>query len=93
MKNLLNIKSVIILYFIVINIIGLLSMYLDKEKSKRGKWRTPEATLLAIAALGGSIGSYIGMMKFRHKTKHLKFKIGIPAIIIIQAIIIGILYM
>jgi len=71
-------------YFIVLNLLGFLSMYIDKEKSKANKWRIRESTLLLIALLGGSIGSYFGMKIFRHKTKHFKFKYGIPIILFIQ---------
>lgn len=74
-------------YFILINLLGLLFMYIDKEKAKRSKWRIKESTLFSIAMLGGSIGAYIGMKTFRHKTKHAKFKYGIPIIILIQLLI------
>jgi len=62
-------------------------MYIDKEKAKSGKWRIKESTLLSIALIGGSLGSYAGMKVFRHKTKHAKFKYGIPFIILIQLLI------
>ncbi|MBB6630395.1 DUF1294 domain-containing protein [Clostridium algidicarnis] len=78
----------ILLYFILLNILGFLSMYIDKSRSKKSQWRIRESTLIIIAILGGSIGSYLGMKKFRHKTKHSKFKYGIPFIIFIQIIII-----
>lgn len=71
-------------YFIVLNLLGFLSMYIDKEKAKANRWRIKENTLLLIALLGGSIGSYMGMKTFRHKTRHSKFKYGIPFIILIQ---------
>ena len=61
-------------------------MLVDKLKAKRGAWRIPEATLLAVAAAGGSIGSLIGMKLFLHKTRHLKFTIGIPLILALQII-------
>lgn len=77
-------KKFMIKYFIVLNLLGFLSMYIDKEKSKANKWRIRESTLLLIALLGGSIGSYFGMKIFRHKTKHFKFKYGIPIILFIQ---------
>ena len=63
-------------------------MSIDKEKAKKHKWRISENTLIILALLGGSIGSFIGMNKFRHKTKHIKFKYGIPLIIIFQIIFI-----
>lgn len=59
-------------------------MYIDKKQAANGKWRTPEAKLFAIAALFGSFGIWIGMYLFRHKTKHLKFIILIPAILVVQ---------
>ncbi|WP_209797250.1 DUF1294 domain-containing protein [Clostridium moniliforme] len=76
------------IYFIIINLIGFFSMLIDKEKAKKHKWRIPENTLIFIALIGGSIGSFIAMNFFRHKTKHFKFKVGIPIILIIQLILI-----
>ena len=78
----------IIAYVIIINIIGLLSMFIDKYRAIQNKWRIPEKTLFLIAILGGSIGSNIGMRLFRHKTKHWYFVFGMPAILIIQLVII-----
>jgi uncharacterized membrane protein YsdA (DUF1294 family) len=59
-------------------------MLVDKLKAKRGAWRIPEATLMGIAAVGGSIGALIGMYCFRHKTRHLKFTLGLPLILCLQ---------
>jgi uncharacterized membrane protein YsdA (DUF1294 family) len=59
-------------------------MLADKLKAKRGAWRIPEATLMGIAAVGGSIGALIGMYCFRHKTRHLKFALGLPLILCLQ---------
>lgn len=67
-------------------------MYIDKRKSKKHKWRIPEARLFLAAFLLGSPGIYLGMTKLRHKTKHNKFKYGIPAILIAQTIIIVYVY-
>ncbi|MCC0679394.1 DUF1294 domain-containing protein [Clostridioides sp. ES-S-0005-03] len=80
-------KNLISIYFIIINIIGLSSMYIDKKKAIKNKWRIKETTLLAIAIIGGSIGSIIGMYSFRHKTKHIKFTLGIPFIILLQLLL------
>lgn len=77
----------LILYLLIMNAAGVISMLADKRKAKKKLWRIPEATLLTIAALGGSIGSLIGMYTFRHKTKHLKFTLGIPAILIGQLLL------
>ncbi|MEE0685992.1 MAG: DUF1294 domain-containing protein [Lachnospiraceae bacterium] len=81
----------IIAYVIIINIIGLLSMFIDKYRAIKNKWRIPEKTLFLIAILGGSIGSNIGMRLFRHKTKHWHFVFGMPAILIIQLVIISLI--
>lgn len=77
-------EHLVLLYLIIINAASLLLMLADKLKAKRGLWRIPEATLMGIAALGGSVGALAGMYLFRHKTRHIKFTVGIPAILIAQ---------
>ena len=72
------------LYLLIINALGFLLMLVDKYKARNGLWRIPEATLMGVAALGGSIGSLAGMYLVRHKTQHPKFTAGIPAILIAQ---------
>ena len=74
----------LILYFFTINALGFLLMLVDKHRARKNRWRIPEATLMGVAALGGSIGSLIGMYTARHKTKHPKFTVGIPLILIVQ---------
>lgn len=74
----------IILYLIIINLYGIYIMYIDKRRAKERKWRVSEKWIFLVALLFGSIGVIIGMKAFRHKTKHLKFIVGIPAILIIQ---------
>lgn len=74
----------LMIYLLLINAAGYLLMRTDKKKAKKGAWRIPEATLMAVAAAGGSIGSLLGMYHFRHKTKHPKFTIGIPMILAVQ---------
>ena len=81
-------SNILIFYFFIINLIGYFLMYLDKEKAKKNKWRIKESTFFIIAILGGSVGAFLGMKVFRHKTKHLKFSIGLPLIIIVQVFII-----
>ena len=76
--------KILLVYLLIINAVGFLFMFIDKQKAKEKKWRIPEATLMGIAAIGGSIGSLMGMYTFRHKTLHKKFTIGIPAILILQ---------
>lgn len=75
------------LYLLIINAVGFLLMLVDKFKARRGLWRIPEATLMGVAALGGSVGSLIGMYLVRHKTQHPKFTVGIPVILVIQIIL------
>ena len=77
----------ILLYLLIINAAGFLLMLADKYKAKKNLWRIPEATLLGVAAIGGSIGSLIGMYTVRHKTKHLKFTWGIPLILVVQVVL------
>ena len=74
------------LYLTIINALGLLLMLADKQKARRGAWRIPERTLLWVAAMGGSLGSWVGMQMFRHKTKHLKFTIGIPVFLALHIV-------
>lgn len=76
--------SILVIYLIIVNAVGFLLMLSDKQKAKKGAWRIPEATLMGVAAIGGSLGAFAGMRLFRHKTKHPKFFIGIPVIIILQ---------
>lgn len=71
-------------YFIIMNIAGLLVMYMDKHKARKHKWRIPEKTLFIVSLLGGSIGTWSGMYIFRHKTKHWYFVVGMPLILILQ---------
>ena len=71
-------------YLVLVNACAFALMLADKQKARKGAWRIPEATLIGIAVLGGSIGAIAGMYLFRHKTRHLKFKLGLPLILMIQ---------
>lgn len=75
-----------LLYLLIINAAGFVLMLADKLKAKKNRWRIPEATLMTVAALGGSIGSLLGMYLFRHKTRHPRFSLGIPAILAVQLV-------
>ena len=75
-------------YLILINLIGVAVMGIDKAKAKKHAWRIPEKTLFLVSLIGGSIGTWAGMYLFRHKTKHWYFVIGMPAILILQIIIV-----
>lgn len=76
--------KLILIYLLTVNAVGFLLMLVDKQKARKRLWRIPESTLLFTAAIGGSIGCLAGMYTFRHKTKHLKFTMGIPAILTLQ---------
>ncbi len=73
-------------YLLIINAVGFLLMLADKYKARKKRWRIPEATLMGVAAIGGSVGSLIGMYAVRHKTRHLKFTVGIPIILVLQIV-------
>ena len=73
-----------LLYLLLINAVGFALMLIDKWKAKHNRWRIKEATLMTVAALGGSVGSLIGMYTVRHKTRHIKFTVGIPLILLVQ---------
>ena len=85
MENIFTLRNILI-YLLVINLVAFLAMYIDKKRAKWGKWRIKESTLFMIVLLGGGIGGIAGMYKFRHKTKKPLFKIGFPAIVIIEII-------
>lgn len=74
----------VLYYLVTINAITFLTYGIDKLKAMKNKWRIPEATLLLLAVTGGSIGAFLGMKAWHHKTMHKKFKYGIPLIIVIQ---------
>jgi len=77
-----------IYYFIGINVLTFLLYGIDKWKAMRGKWRIPEDTLIWLAIAGGSIGALLGMYLFHHKTKHRKFTLSVPAIFLVQVLLI-----
>lgn len=84
-------KELLLLYLLIINALGFALMLADKYKARKNLWRIPESTLMLIAALGGSVGSLFGMYTVRHKTKHRKFTLGIPAILLAQIILAAVL--
>ena len=84
-----NLQKIIVIYLIVINVVTFFIYGIDKWKAMRSKWRISEAMLLGLAVIGGSIGAWLGMKVWHHKTMHKKFKYGIPAIIVTQLFIIG----
>ena len=81
-------EQLILIYLAVINVVTFIMYGIDKWKAKRSKWRIREAALLGLAVLGGSIGAWLGMKVWHHKTMHKKFKYGIPLILVVQIVII-----
>src|SRR5574344_113091 len=79
-----TIEKIIISYVIIINVITLIMYGIDKWKAQHSKWRIPEATLLIMAGIGGSIGALSGMYLFHNKTMHKKFYIGVPTMLLLQ---------
>lgn len=83
----------IVLYLVIINLTAFVLMGVDKRRAIKGLWRIPEKTLFMTAILGGSIGAILGMRIFHHKTKHLKFVIGLPAILFLQLLAAACIYL
>jgi len=79
-----SLENIVIAYLVVINVVAFMTYGIDKLKAKRSQWRISEATLIALAVIGGSIGAWLGMMVWHHKTLHKKFRYGIPLILIAQ---------
>lgn len=80
----MNIRVIIIYYLFVINAVAFFVYGIDKLKARKGSWRISEATLLLLAIVGGSIGAWLGMKVWHHKTMHRKFQYGLPVIFLLQ---------
>jgi uncharacterized membrane protein YsdA (DUF1294 family) len=74
----------LIYYLLAINVLTFIVYGVDKWKARRGRWRVPEAMLLGLAALGGSVGAWLAMQFFRHKTQKKKFRYGVPLLFVLQ---------
>lgn len=79
----------LMIYLCIINAVSFLLMLTDKVKAKKNRWRIPESVLLGISFIGGSLGGVIGMYLFRHKTKHPKFYISLPLMLILHSILLA----
>ena len=88
------ILSIFLAYIAIISLISIIVCIYDKKVSKKNRveLRTPEKTLLLLSALGGSVAMYITMLTIRHKTKHVKFMLGIPVIMALQAVLVYLLF-
>ena len=80
----MNVHLIIIYYLLVINAVAFFVYGIDKLKASKGWWRIPESTLLLLAIIGGSIGAWLGMKAWHHKTMHRKFQYGLPVIFLLQ---------
>ena len=78
----------VIIYLIIINALAFVLMLVDKYKAQNNLWRIPEATLMTVAAIGGSFGAYVGMRICHHKTRHYKFSIGVPVMMVLHILIL-----
>ncbi len=81
-------RSLLITYALVMNLIAFFAMGIDKRKAIKHAYRIPEATLFTLSALGGSVGSLLGMFYFHHKTRKLYFRIGMPAILLLHILLV-----
>ena len=86
--TLMEARNLILVYLAVITVVTFLVYGIDKWKAQHKRWRIPESVLLGLAAIGGSIGAWLGMQVWHHKTQHKKFMIGIPVIMAVQIILI-----
>ena len=84
----MDVITLLLVYFVSVNLIGFAFMGIDKYKAKKRAFRIPEATLFIVAIIGGSIGSILGMYAFRHKTRHRRFTYGMPFILLVQIALI-----
>ena len=89
----MTLHSCLVCYLLAINAVTFIVYGIDKYKAKKAKWRISEATLLLLAVLGGSVGAWVGMKVWHHKTMHKEFKYGIPAILLIQIVLMAYLHM
>ncbi|MBU5245824.1 MULTISPECIES: DUF1294 domain-containing protein [Bacillus] len=83
---------IIAVYLVLINLCGFWVMGADKRRAQRHKWRISENRLWLIAIVFGALGVWLGMQTFRHKTKHASFQYGVPFLLVIEAVLIGIYY-
>lgn len=86
MKNILLVIAAAVL--VVMNVVAFVLMAVDKSRAKRGAWRIPEKTLFLATALFGGLGGTLGMFLLRHKTKHWYFRLGFPALLAVQAVLL-----
>ena len=85
-------NRLLLYYLLTANLLTFVTYGIDKHKARHNRWRVREASLLLLAALGGSIGALMAMHLFHHKTQHKKFRYGVPAILLVQLAIAAFCY-
>ena len=83
-----TISKLLIVYVAAVNVVAFVVYGVDKYKAQKAKWRIRESALLLLAAIGGSAGAWLGMKIWHHKTRHAKFRYGVPAILLIQLTVV-----
>ena len=82
---------IILIFMAVMSLVSFAAFGIDKYKAKTNRWRISERTLFLTAIFGGGIGAFLGMKVFHHKTRHKQFALGIPLIMVVQMVIVGII--
>ena len=85
-------NTILLIWVLAWTLIAFVLMGADKWKAKHNSWRVPEKTLFLTALLGGSVGALAGMYLFRHKTRHKRFTMGIPLVLILQLALLCLLW-
>lgn len=85
-------QGLVVCCLTVVNAVAFIVYGIDKYRARNGKWRIPEATLLMLAVVGGSVGAWLGMKAWHHKTRHMKFRYGVPVILLLQIVVATLLY-
>lgn len=85
-------QGLVVCCLTVVNAVAFIVYGIDKYRARNGKWRIPEATLLMLAVVGGSVGAWLGMKAWHHKIRHRKFRYGVPAILLLQIVVATLLY-
>lgn len=84
--------KLVIAALILANLFGFIMVAVDKRRAIKNKWRVPEKNFFIISFFGGFPGVYLGLFVFKHKTRHIKFMVGLPLIFVVQLIIIFLIY-
>ena len=79
------VRAALLVWLAGVNVVTFILYGVDKSRAKKGRWRIPEKTLLLLPLLGGSVGGILGMAAFHHKTRHWYFRVGLPAMFLLQA--------